>query len=516
MIGTRIIWLLLVAVFLKQLVWVTFIPIWQTPDEQAHFSQVQNIAETSSLKPFPINLSREIWISEVILGTNRDDFGNNKFTYHPEFNISYSGDIVGPGEKLITGLPKSARTDYVKNEGTWYPAAYYLITGQIYRAVSEGTLFDRVFAVRLFSVVLMVTLVYVVYAIGRQLFPQVHLALVLSLLVGFHPMLSFVYTGVTSDVLFNLLFACFLFRCLILIKNGLTIRNLCWIATIIIFSFWTKPQANIMAFILVPLLTVLFVFQDRRSFKLFALSVLIVGLSLVGVGLRIRAGVSIFPETEYIESLNYSVFAIYDHLRFTLEHTYREVLPWYWGVFRWLSLGLPEGVRRITNALTLVSFVGFGGYLFVKLARRKFDQKTWMMVFCAFSLAIYFAAITVFDFGFRQAHGYSYGIQGRYFFPVIASQMVIFLVGLMAFFPDRVKLWGAIVLGAAMIGLNIFVLYWVSASYYATSWSSFFIQASQYKPLWLKFPINVSILTIFLVFSLVVVYNLCRRKLVSR
>ncbi len=36
---------LLVAAFANALVWIILVPIWQYPDEQAHFSQVQNIAE---------------------------------------------------------------------------------------------------------------------------------------------------------------------------------------------------------------------------------------------------------------------------------------------------------------------------------------------------------------------------------------------------------------------------------------------------------------------------------------
>ena len=33
---------LLVVIFLKQILWLGIVPLWQFPDEQAHFAQVQN------------------------------------------------------------------------------------------------------------------------------------------------------------------------------------------------------------------------------------------------------------------------------------------------------------------------------------------------------------------------------------------------------------------------------------------------------------------------------------------
>jgi len=51
------------------------------------------------------NLNKEIYLSLDLLGVDRDSFGNNKFTYHSEYNIEYSGNLTGIYEKQIINLP---------------------------------------------------------------------------------------------------------------------------------------------------------------------------------------------------------------------------------------------------------------------------------------------------------------------------------------------------------------------------------------------------------------------------
>lgn len=478
---------------------MTFLPLFQTPDEQAHFAQVQNKAELGvDFLPAP-NTSQEILFAEDKLGVLRDNRGNNLYTYHPEFNLSYSPITVGLQEKPIGSLPRADRKIFTINESTAYPPLYYQVGSVFYKLFDSGSLFDRVFSVRLVAVLSLVALSTVAYFIGRLLFANEIAALSLSVLVGFQPMLTFVHSGVTSDALFNLIFGVFLFLCLRLLNRGLNILDLGLVAGTVIVSFWTKPQANIMAFILVPLLFFLAIRGRVRNIKTILLITVAAGLSLFGLYSRLSHGRSIFLETESGKSVLISLPSVLEHLQFTLNHTYREVLPWFWGVFRWLSLGLPGWLRQTTNLLTLGSFVGFIMYI---VKRR--DIK---IIFLAFSLVVYFLAITAFDYGFRQAHGFSYGIQGRYFFPVIIPFMAIFLVGL--------RPLGRL-LPIGMIITNILVFFWVTGSYYALAWPTFFIQASQYKPIWLKYPINFIILALFLIGSLFIVVKLWRKTLPSR
>lgn len=495
--------ILLVAVLVKQVAWITFLPLWQTPDEQAHFGQVSASVETGNIFNFGLNLSREIFNSEKIMGTLRDDNGNNKYTFHPKFNINYSNGSIGPSEKELTSSTFTDRKTMILSESTNYPPLYYSLSGLLYKFLYSSSLLDRVFAVRVLSGILLAGIVFVTYQCGMQIFSNHKKALILGILVGFQPMLGFVHSGVTSDALFNLVFAVFFYLCLKLINKGLTLSNIISLGVLMLVGQWTKPQANVMAFILIPLI-ILIVIGKYKSLRKVNLLVKVgicaaVLVSLLGIINRFSHGAPLIPNTE-MGIVDASVTPV-EHLIFTLRHTYYEVLPWYWGVFRWLSLALPDPLRKITNWLTILSFVGLAPFFFGQIYHKKISLVTKQVLFSFFVFVTYFAALAVFDFGFRQSHGFSFGMQGRYYFPVIVPQMVIFLVGLGAFFPQKWQPFVDRLLALGMITINIIVFFWVTGSYYQLSLPAFFLEASQYKPFWLKYPINELILLFSLLSS---------------
>ena len=91
--------ILILSTIANTLSWIILVPVWQYPDEQAHFAQVQDIAELGHVPKKGNDTSYEIAFSEKILGTERDSLGNNLFTYHPDYKIPYSDNFFGPHEK---------------------------------------------------------------------------------------------------------------------------------------------------------------------------------------------------------------------------------------------------------------------------------------------------------------------------------------------------------------------------------------------------------------------------------
>ncbi len=178
--------LLLITAFFNTLSWIVLIPIWQYPDEQAHFAQVQDTAEFGKVPTSGLDTSREISLSEKILGTERDRFGNNKFTYHPEYIIDYSETTTGLFEKLITNLPISSRTTLVKHESTFNPPVYYLFSALVYKLFYHGNLFTRVFAIRIASSLIFMIMIFFTFKISQIVFStQPDLQLILPSLVAF-------------------------------------------------------------------------------------------------------------------------------------------------------------------------------------------------------------------------------------------------------------------------------------------------------------------------------------------
>ena len=219
--------LLLVAALFNGLSWIILIPVWQYPDEQAHFGQIQDVAELGKRPADKLNTSLEIALSEEILGTQRDGLGNNKFTYHPEYKLDYSDNYFGPQENIILNLPKSARTQLVKNEATLNPPLYYFSGSLFYRLFENNSLLSRVYAVRLMSLIFFLITVVVSFKTGQLIFPKSKtLSLTLAGLVAFMPMFVFASTGVLPDPLTNLFFSLVIFLSLKILTRGLGLLEL--------------------------------------------------------------------------------------------------------------------------------------------------------------------------------------------------------------------------------------------------------------------------------------------------
>src|SRR3989344_9090120 len=117
---------LLVVILVNTLVWSLFLPLWHTPDEQAHFGHVAYLAEGGTLPMGRTNdLTQEIAISEQLLGTYRNKYGNNSFTYQPDYRLEYSDTFDGLYEQEIKTLAASTRKEFKDPESPYYPHFFY-------------------------------------------------------------------------------------------------------------------------------------------------------------------------------------------------------------------------------------------------------------------------------------------------------------------------------------------------------------------------------------------------------
>ncbi|NMC36081.1 DUF2142 domain-containing protein [Candidatus Beckwithbacteria bacterium] len=480
-------------VFLKQILWMGLVPVWHFPDEQAHFSQVQNMAFFAVSHG---NTSDEIAMSEILLGTKRDQQGNNKFTHQPWFTIPYSNSVSGVHEQTITDLPKTYTTNLKVREATSYPFLYYSGSMLFYKLFASSSIITRVYSVRFFSLLIFMATTWVVWQIGQLLFQNKFWALGLTTLVAFQPMFSFVGAGVTSDVLFNFFFTLFVYCCLKIIEKPKAQAWL-YLFVIIILGQLTKQQMVVALIIALCLLPFRFTPIKQLFCKKTASTI---GLILLLSGFLAVA--MIFGKAEYIYTFiqsgrnqNQQIFAIslFEHIKFTLLHTYREVLPWYWGVFKWLGVVLPRWVNRVQMGILGITGFGLLWYLVQKVTNffktkklSLFDQK---ILFLLFSALAYYLALLLWDWQFRRAYNFSFGVQGRYYFPVIIAHMALILVSWRFLWQQVFKKYSPnyvlVILGFWWLILQIIGLRTIIVSYYdVSSWSIFLNQISQYKP-WL-------------------------------
>lgn len=492
---------LFVLFALKQLVWVAFIPPWQFPDEQAHFAQVQNIAERKNIQPFPgPNTTREVTETEFLLGTRRDGFGNNLFTYHPEFKLPSIEKKVREIEKKIREFPFSFRNERVMYEATVYPPLYYIFAVIPYFLVYGQDILSRIFTVRLINLPIFLLNLYFIYKSGKLLFRQVpFLSVVLLLLSGFHPMFSYVSAGTTSDNLYNLLGTLTLYLGIKFIHEGWNFR---WLVSVIVTSimlWWTKPQAKLLLLIYgISIILTQKSGQLKRNLLIIS-SIIVIALGYSAINLV--TGRQFLPEIPGLAVFSQKYLSLLTHFKWTLTHTYREVMPWYWGVFRWLSLTYPRIAHRIINWVVLFSLIGL--IRFLMFSKKASEQKKyiWFLIIAQF---LYFFGLFAFDYLFTRAHGYSFGIQGRYYFPLLLGQMTLYNIGLFSLTKGKWRISLVGIIGLGMVVLHTYAQWFVVSSYLTpTSISAFFIQASHYKPVFFKSP-YLEILTVIYLVGLLV------------
>lgn len=479
------------SVFLTALSWITIIPLWQYPDEQAHFAQVQNIAESAKSPVTGKNTSIEIAQSEKILGTERDESGNNRFTYHPEFNIEYTNNYFGKKETYLSNLAKSERRLFVKTEATSNPPLYYTTAAFFYQIAYSGNLFDRVYAVRILSVFYFLLNVFFTYKIGQLTFKNNLLALYFASLIAFMPMFIYSSTGILPDPLTNLLFTLMIFLS-IKTMDKLKKKTLLAVFVTVILGTLTRQQFLIS----LPIFLVALGFQFYRQKRLKKLLTLVLAIAVVLIliekfgtpypivgNFRISDISNFKPELLFTSS--FVGFAVW-----SLKHTYSEVLPWYWGVYRWLSLTLPHITYQIINRMLLVCLIGFFIYILKIIKLKKINQENRITIFMSCSVIFYFLSLLIWDFFFTVKNNYSFGFQGRYYFPVISSEFLIIFIGFKKIAEIILKnniYHLFFVLLVLMVIFCDYSLIFIASSYYSlASPNTFIIQASQYKPIILK------------------------------
>jgi len=207
-----------------------------------------------------------------------------------------------------------------------------------------------------------------------------------------------------------------------------------------------------------------------------------------------------FPEISSFTSMG-SEPGVIDYLKTTFSELYRQGFPWYWGVYRWLSLTLPLTIYRFIKIIFGLSILGWIlGITKKRVSSLSKNISAWKVILL--SSLTYTAGILAWNFLFWRSHGYSFGIQSRYFFPNIAEHMALVMGGLILLAGARFR--NAIVFLAVlgMVVLNWYSWWFVASSYYDSSdLNIFFIQASQYKPWFFKTPFLMGLIGLGLISS---------------
>ena len=387
-IARRLLFLIILTYTMLALAYAYLTPLWQNPDEPAHY-----------------NYAREI-------------------TDHVRLPILGPGDYDQQAlEQLkvskFSGNPDVSRIRYE----SYQPPLYYLLGAGVI-ALTPGVDFD-LYAMRLLSVALGALVIIVIFVIAREVVGEDRLvALGAAGLVAFIPQHMAIAAAANNDALGELLLALLAIRRM----KGLAVRRFV-IAGAVLFGLALLTKLS--AYVGVGLLAAgefghwWLIDQRRTRFPL------LVGLGVAGGALLISGWWFVRNALVYG---NLDVMGLARHGEVVvgqprtlwsldaLQHLVVTTFQSFWGIFGWMGVLLDVRIYWLLALLTLMAVVGLAVF-FARTVQCFCPWQRWALAILALQLLFMVGVLVYYNLTFIQP-------QGRYLFPASAAIGVFLALGL--------------------------------------------------------------------------------------
>ena len=404
-------------------------PLWQAPDEPAHFNNVAYIAQKGHLPVLQPGDYDQAYLEKL-----------KAEHFPPELSI--------------------ASVRYERHQ----PPLYYLLMTPVLAALRDAALAAQVRALRLVNAFIGALTILFIWLGARRFFEERPRAALLAVgFVAFLPMHIAMTASINNDAMAELLIAAVMFRLLGALRSqGAAPAQWAFTGLLVGLGLLTKFQA----YILIPLVGMVWlwlIWQDARAQRLAASSwlggaALALPALLLGAPWWLRnVRLYGFPDLFGLDRHNAVVVgqprtadwiavqgwgAYLDRL---LSFTFRS----FWGVFGWMGVFMDA---RVYLFLTLFSLLILAGLAWLALSGRRslalsrFQKEALALLFLHLSLVA--AAYFWYNLSFVQH-------QGRYLFPALLPISILVAAGLLAIFSPAGSRWGA---GVALLFLG----YWLA------------------------------------------------------
>lgn len=441
--------LLLAVTFVSGVFWAAVIPLWQIPDEPAHFGYIQSLGEDFSILA-DAPLSQEITVVYVLTGLGAVPF-------HRDVTQPFAaGSQQGPQEGTVKELPDSLRVQ--NNTTQWnpaisYPSGYYLPASLVYRLLGSQDVLTIMFGLRIFSAFLTTLTMLFGYLTLKRFFHDEApaKAKATALIIAFSPMYIYMGMAVNVDVLVWLFFSVYLYLLTKALTEGLSPRLNLLVALTAALGLWVK-QTFLLA---IPFYLILLVFLNLSKsltpsrtvvplLAFFATIAILDGWLYLGDFIRTSPTYAGGTETEEA-----SIMGFFRHLvdRWPM---YRWTFDTFWGNFGWLDTPLSQRSYDFLRWGSAAAATGLVLYFITSILRRRVDVLSLFYL----SLSITFIAFFILVNYIRITTGEGWLLQGRYFFPIIVPIIALQVRGLTWFV--NMRPFRDIALLALVVGIILF------------------------------------------------------------
>ncbi|MDQ2785613.1 MAG: DUF2142 domain-containing protein [Chloroflexota bacterium] len=448
--------------------WVVAVPPWQAPDEPDQFTYVSHLVEQqrlpyASYPNYPEYSEENTTSWGLTLLGGLSSLGSSAPHNLPYLPIAYDYQAA----RAYRGAGTD-RWSFAAGRATPYPPLYYLYSAPAYLLFKAAPILSRLFAVRFASAVLGALSCVFGYLIAYELRRTRRWGWSLGLCMALLPMYVFITSVVDNDVAMDLGATALIWLTVrawqqrefsprlalaLGITSGLTLLTKPTVVPVVIVagivvlikvlpalrSSWRSAQTKLLAFGAYAASAIVvyspWAFLQYRyyggviglgSIPFTPFVRFLIGGTTVGAAALQPSGAAahLSPAPPSIATISFLRYIQYEKSRGWM-HFYALLIKDFWGNFGWLDAPLPD---RAFIPILIVYVIGGIGLLvqFVRQSRRRGIILLLLAFIVAQSLFLFV--------GVNYLRGYAntgveFGLQGRYFFPIIAPLLFLLLSG---------------------------------------------------------------------------------------
>lgn len=482
--------------------WVVVIPPWQAPDEPDHFTYVSFIVEQGKIFHPPLS-SYPPYSKEVTDSWGLTLFGEiaSAGIARPP-NLLYLPHVYDYRTARDYEAPHQDRLSNAAGRATPHPPLYYLLVAMPYWLLHNAPVLSRLFAVRCGSATLGALSCVFGYLLAYEFRRERRWGWALGLCMALLPMYVFLTSTVNNDVGMDL-FATALIWLIVRVwrQDGLsrplaftlglasgltlltkaTVYGIVLVAGIVLLvKMIPIVRAQIgRAWLALPALGMYAVgviigygpwalFHRRYygdvgfgAIPLSSLFRFLTGVSHVAAGPPVTSDATVasllaVPQYSLLSYLKYEQGRGWEYFRVLLVNTF-------WGEFGWLDTPMPD--RAFTLIILFYAICGVG--LLIQLVLQPRRRRILLLLMGLIVAQMIFLFLVVDYYQSFARTGGEFGLQGRYFFPVLAPLLLLLLSGwdhLWREHPLALRL-----APVAMLALNLVGLATLLARYYGVT-----------------------------------------------
>jgi 4-amino-4-deoxy-L-arabinose transferase-like glycosyltransferase len=451
-------------------------PLWEGFDEWAHFAVIQHVAEHGSLPSRADLISPAVQrslslapLSRAAAGGMPDRLTHDSFWRLPVEQRTQFQEAL---RALSSSSPAPAPIEAIANQyEAQQPPLYYLLLAPLFLATRGLSLIAQVLCLRMASLLIASLIVPLVFAVCRDILPDVRFALLVALLTASLPGLFIDICRVANDGLAAVAASAVILYAIKASRPAARLRV--WVTLGLLMGAALLTKAYLLVFLaLLPLAAILRIAREHRKRRIAGgCAIAIVTCLVIGAWWYVRAwwitgtlsGEQLDAQTARLP-LSQKLSAV---LAIDWRKVCDDAVRSHIWVGAWSFLVVHAWMYRVFELVGLIAIVGLLAFFFrlrldasrvanVRAADIVLLLAAWVLV----CLVVAYHSLVLF---LTQS---SSTAQGWYLYPGLASELTLIAVGFLGLFGERWSPRCLALLCLLALALDLYTLHSLLAPYY--------------------------------------------------